>query len=152
MTFDHGSLGEHARLHDDMLLALIVAMAIFGDFDEAEGESETRLIAQIFADATRALGDAVAHHQQEEAAGGKVAGDPVDKLSFAKRAGRFLGEAEKHIALAAGRDRHLPLQILISKAAELAGIVENLPHHLAPRLRVTPELALDHHQSAKGVI
>ena len=38
------------------------------------------------------------------------------------------------------------MEILVRVAAEFTGIVENLPHHLAPRLRIAPKLAFDNHQ------
>lgn len=82
-----------------MLLARIVVMTVLGDLDQAKGEGKTGLIAQILADPPRALGNAVAHHQQQEASGGEVARDPVDKLRFAERPARLLSKTEEDIAL-----------------------------------------------------
>jgi hypothetical protein len=101
--------------------------------------------AKIFADPSRALGNPVTNHQQQETAGRQITGHPVDELGFIQCAARFARQRVQHVALAPCGDRHLSLQILIAEPAKLARIVEDLADHLTACLRVAPELALHHH-------
>ena len=150
VTLDNRGLRQHPRLDNDPLGAGL-AVPILGHLDQPEPERETRLIAQILADAARSLGDAVADDQQQEPPGGKIARHPVDEAGFVHVAAGGTRQFEQGVAMPLRRDRDLPLQVVIGVAAQLAGIVEDLTDHLAPGLRVTPELALDHHQPAAFV-
>ena len=58
--------------------------AIFSNLDQTEIESETRLSAEIFADAPCALGDSVACDQQKEPTGFEITRHTVHELGFAE--------------------------------------------------------------------
>ena len=113
---------------------------------EAEHEVQARLPRQVLPDGLDAFADAVADDEQQQPPLSEVARDRVDELILLHHGAGLGDEVVQDAALALEPASHLSLQVLVPPAAELLGVVQDLPHHLAPRLGVPPELALDEDQ------
>jgi hypothetical protein len=96
----------------------------------------------------RALGNTIANDQQRKPSCREISLHAIYQCRFGNGAAGIGDQPMEQIARPFEPARYRSLQPFIARSGELASIVENLAHDLAPRLRIAPQLAFDHDQPA----
>ena len=103
---------------------------------------------QIFGYCLHPLPDPVADDEEEEAPTPQVCGKRIVELPFVELRVNRPHHIEQRVAVALEAMAHLALHIGRRPATEFFGVIENLAHGFAPRLRIPPQLALDQYRHA----